>query len=100
MPEKRMNVQQYWGNMARVRIAHMDEFTRIFTVGMKPYWDNRTGFDIVKFDKDVLGESDEPMYGRLLEKYGQEACDFIERLQSAERTAFEDGTVEVPDAAD
>ena len=61
------------------------EFTEMFGVSLRSYWNNITGFDIVMFDDDVIkSPENESMGATVLETYGQEAYDLIRRLISLE----------------
>ena len=61
------------------------EFTEMFGVSLRSYWNNITGFDIVRFDDDVIkSPENESMGATVLETYGQEAYDLIRRLISLE----------------
>jgi len=56
-------------------------FCVIFDRPLSYFWDNLTGFDIIKFDEDFIkpnvGESTNQAVSR---KYGQTGCDIITKL--------------------
>jgi hypothetical protein len=61
------------------------KFAEVFGVALRPYWDNITGFDIVKFDDDFIKSPENKSMGdTVLETYGQEAFDLIRKLISLE----------------
>ena len=56
------------------------EFRSIFGVGLIDYWDDFTGFDIIKFDDEVIKSLDGIMANTVKEKYGDIGVTIIERL--------------------
>jgi len=57
------------------------EFQRIFGVNFSLYWDNLLGFDIVKFDNEVVqADENESMSEAIQKKWGQEGHDMILKL--------------------
>ena len=56
------------------------EFRSIFGVGLIDYWDDFTGFDIIKFDDEVIKSLDGVMADTVKEKYGDIGVTIIERL--------------------
>jgi hypothetical protein len=62
------------------------QFQDIFSVPVDPYWDRIFGFDIIKFDDEVLAkypESDQDGYSSrdvIVKHHGEDAAVFIETL--------------------
>ena len=56
------------------------EFLSIFDVGLIDYWDDFTGFDITKFDDEVIKSLDGVMADAVKEKYGDVGIIIIEKL--------------------
>jgi hypothetical protein len=60
---------------------HAAEFRRIFGIQLKPYFNPITGFDIVKFDADVVkSTNDESVYDAVRRCFGQAGADLCEKL--------------------
>lgn len=61
------------------RYAH--EFAELFGIHLKPFWDNITGFDIVKFDDHIIQSPDGLSIKDVISKeYSNEAVELIEHL--------------------
>ena len=59
------------------------EFAEIFGIHLKPFWDNITGFDIVKFDEHIIQSPDDLSMEDVIKKeYGNEAVTLIKDLLS------------------
>ena len=56
------------------------EFWSIFDADLINYWDDFTGFDITKFDDEVIKSLDGIMADTVKEKYGDIGVTIIERL--------------------
>ena len=60
---------------------HAPRFRQIFGVQLKPFWDNLTGFDLIKFDDEVVkppnGQSTKKV---IKERWGDEAVAMILEL--------------------
>ena len=56
------------------------EFWSIFDADLINYWDDFTGFDITKFDDEVIKSLDGVMADTVKEKYGDIGVTIIERL--------------------
>ena len=63
------------------RRAREDEFRKIFRAPLSRYWNSLLGFDMVKFDEELVkpkrGHSTADAVKR---KYGDRACDLIREL--------------------
>jgi hypothetical protein len=60
---------------------YADSFQRVFGVGLKKYWINHVlGFDIIKFDKEVIKSGARSMAEVVKKKYGKEGLDLINVL--------------------
>lgn len=55
-------------------------FARIFGRQLRPYWNNLTGFDVIKFDDLVKPGKKESTKDAVLRRYGQEGVDLVYRL--------------------
>ena len=52
------------------------DFQRIFGVRLRPFWDNFTGFDVIKFDEELIQPPDgQSTLDKVSEDYGKEAAD-------------------------
>ena len=67
-----------------LRYALNPSFHKVFNRSLKEYWDNLTGFDVVKFDKDLFGETETSMHENTLREYGEEGVHLIQRALSQE----------------
>jgi hypothetical protein len=65
--------------MARRRRYH-EPFKRLFGVDLGGYWDNITGFDVVKFDDHVKPGKNESSIDAVRRQWGQEGVDMILKL--------------------
>jgi hypothetical protein len=60
---------------------YASSFQRVFGVNLRKYWINHLlGFDIIKFDKEVVKSEDRCMSEVVLEKYGKDGLDIVEEL--------------------
>ena len=60
---------------------YANSFQRVFGVGLKKYWINHLlGFDIIKFDNEVIKSDDRCMSEVVLEKYGKDGLMIIEGI--------------------
>jgi hypothetical protein len=60
---------------------YANSFQRVFGVSLRKYWLNHLlGFDIVKFDLEVVKSDDRCMSEVVLEKYGKDGLNIIEEL--------------------
>jgi len=66
---------------------HAREFERIFGCKLKPYFDNLTGFDLVKFDHEVLKPREsESGHAAAHRQWGDEGLALIKKLIKMEET--------------
>jgi hypothetical protein len=57
------------------------DFQNIFGTPLKPYWDNITGFDIVRFDEKLIkSPNGKSISDVVLERYGKDAVELVEAL--------------------
>ena len=57
------------------------EFKRIFRINLKPLWDNITGFDIVRFDEELIKSPDGQSIEDVIQaEYGNEGVNIIKSL--------------------
>lgn len=57
------------------------EFQKIFGVPLSAYFDNVFGFDIVRFDDEVIrAQNDESIKDAVVRQYSREAADLIWEL--------------------
>ena len=61
-------------------------FQRIFGTHIKPYINLVTGFDLVKFDEEVVKSGTRSMEEVLRERYGEDSIHVIKRLIGASTT--------------
>jgi hypothetical protein len=62
-------------------LDNCEEFQRVFKTRLRPFWqDNIFGFDIVGFDKWLEVPDNMSTRDFILDKYGQDGCDIVERL--------------------
>ena len=60
---------------------HAEEFRHVFGVGLKPYFDLVTGFDVIKFDQEFIRPPDGTSTANVIKaRYGPEAVDLIKKL--------------------
>ena len=60
---------------------YANSFQRVFGVSLRKYWINHLlGFDIIKFDNEVVKSGDRCMSTVVLEKYGKDGLMIIEEL--------------------
>lgn len=62
------------------RDKYNDRFQRVFGTRLSLYWDNITGFDVIKFDDGWIKSGDGSMHDAVLEKYGEEGVQIIKGL--------------------
>ena len=68
-------------NHHKVIHENRQEFYNTFGVSLKEYYDPILGFDVVKFDKEVIKPSDgESTKDKVLRKYGQNGVDVVTNL--------------------
>ncbi|MHA2329749.1 MAG: hypothetical protein ACXACR_14635 [Candidatus Hodarchaeales archaeon] len=61
------------------------EFKHIFGINLKPYWDNITGFDIVRFDEEFIKSPDGlSMEDVIKDKYNEIGVSIIKSLLGVE----------------
>lgn len=57
------------------------EFAELFGIHLRPFWDNVTGFDIVKFDDHIIQSPDgQSMEDVIQSEYGNEGVNIIKSL--------------------
>lgn len=60
---------------------HEHEFAELFGIHLRPFWDNITGFDIVKFDDHIIqSPNGQSMEDVLQAEYGDEGVSIIQSL--------------------
>lgn len=63
-------------NLADRRVKHQEAFRQLFGVDLREYWDNFTGFDVIKFDEQLVKpQSNQSTAMAVRERWGQEAVD-------------------------
>lgn len=63
-------------------------FEEIFGVRFRDYWDGITGFDVIRFDDNVVKSKHNESCGQALErKWGPEAATLIFNLLKSERVS-------------
>ena len=66
--------ETFWHKHMRLRHENKNQFHAIFGVFLSDYFDNITGFDIVKFDNEFIKAPDgQSTSDVVLERYGDEA---------------------------
>ena len=74
-------VSRYFQKYREVYGQEHRNFTNTFGVGLITYWDNFTGFDIVKFDEEFIKPPDgESMEDVIQKEYGDEGVRIIRVL--------------------
>jgi hypothetical protein len=58
------------------------EFERLFGTAFDPYFSNLLGFDIIRFDDEVIQSGDKCMRTVVKKKYGKRAVELLEELIS------------------
>lgn len=61
---------------------HARQFEQVFGQKLKLYWDNMTGFNIVKFDDEIVLSGDSCMKDKVQERWGQAGVDLMMALIS------------------
>ncbi len=62
-------------------VRYAPQFQKEFSVRLWTYWDMRTGFDIVRFDDEVIKPPDGASTREaILARYGEDAVKLIEEL--------------------
>ena len=65
-------------NHHKIKNENRQEFYNSFGVSLDNFFDLITGFDIAKFDKEIIKSADnESVKDKVLRKYGQGAVDVI-----------------------
>ena len=71
-------------HIEKLKIFHdkyQNEFKDIFGINLSEYWDNITGFDIVKFDEEFLKGPDRISCSDFIKnEYGEDARQFVLKL--------------------
>lgn len=65
---------------AQKRSQYAQEFQRVFGKRLKPYWCNLTGFDVLKFDKDIGTPEGDSLHEFVVQEYGKEAGELLHNL--------------------
>ena len=74
-------MKNYLVALAKLREIYADQFARLFHVPLRKYWDPMTGFDLPRFDVEVVkSRSEEAMIDVVRARYGEEAVACIEAL--------------------
>ena len=60
--------------------AYAGEFVRIFKVPLRPFMSPYIGFDVVKFDDEVLGDEDRSVLEVIREKFGEEGVTLMQAI--------------------
>lgn len=75
----------YLAGLTKIRDEHAERFAEAFHVPLARYWDPLTGFDLPKFDVEVVkSASHEAMIDVVQARYGEGAVKLIEALLDAE----------------
>lgn len=72
--------------------AHKEEFGRLFKVPLATYWDEAVGFDVPRFDEDMVQAIDVKLTIAVRKKYGLEASRLVSALLAAEKRAMDVST--------
>jgi hypothetical protein len=59
---------------------HYAKFRQVFGVTLKPYWCNLRGFDIVKFDDQVIKSGDGSVHDAVQARWGDTGVTLIQSL--------------------
>lgn len=62
--------------------AHYKEFHQIFGINLKSMFDWTTGFDVIKFDDEVIQSSNESMADVVQREFGDRAVEIVDALIS------------------
>ena len=66
-----------------VYVKYTSTFYQTFNQSLKKFWDKLTGFDICKFDEDVVKSPDgKSMRDTIAERWGEDAAKMISELTS------------------
>lgn len=65
-------------NVAKRRLKL--EFEQIFETAFNPYFDNFFGFDLIRFDDEIIQSGDKCMRTVVKKKYGKRAVELLEEL--------------------
>lgn len=78
------SIRKYIKN-ARFRMSVQDQFNKAFGVDLLFFWNDRTGFNMAKFDALILHSGSVcrlPVLDVCTEKFGTEAANIIDTLMS------------------
>jgi hypothetical protein len=64
----------------RIYFANEKRFLKMFHWSLRTFWHVHTGFDVIKFDKEIRTPSGKSTYIWAMEKYGDEAADIMRDL--------------------
>lgn len=64
----------------KLKHKYKKRFYALFGVSLESLWDFYTGFDIVRFDDEVIKSGDDAMRVCIRDKYGDEAVSMIKEL--------------------
>lgn len=56
------------------------EFKKLFGIPLKDYWEKNLGFDIIKFDKEVVKSGSKCMHDAIQDRWGDAAAILVRRL--------------------
>lgn len=77
-----MNLVEFAAKKQSVYFANNADFKTIFGVHLRKFWDNVTGFDVLKFD-EFVGAGDRSTYEVVAERFGEDGVKMIKRLIAA-----------------
>ena len=61
--------------------SKLEQFLDIFGCSISPYWNPMLGFDVIKFDENIVKPNDGESCSTAIERqWGLEACKFIRSL--------------------
>ena len=73
---------------ASAREKHVELFRSTFNVNLSTYWqDNLLGFDVLRFDQDVVQSGSHSMHEAIVSKFGSPAATMIDELVNGVREA-------------
>ena len=73
-------ISDYIYSNAEKRAKHYSEFQSIFAVSLRGFWDNVTGFDVIKFDEFISPADGVSCYAATAEKFGERSAALIKEL--------------------
>jgi len=75
-----MSIQEIQIANRNLIIQYAEEFQRIFHFRLRPFVDLVTGFDIIRFDDEVVKSGTRQMEAVIRKDYGQAGVDLVKAL--------------------